>query len=139
MYSTAEKIFNLSNDVKIKNCGQPIFRESFSQNLDHSVPPEDFGPPLWTSLHYMAKAYEDNPSKYVKEMFKNFLMALPFILPCSQCRQHCLAVIEGADLEKVVSNRTELFKFFFNFHNAVNKRLGKPEMSYEQAVAKYNF
>ena len=41
------------------------------------------------------------------------------------------------DLVRVCSSREALFEFWVEFHNAVNRRLGKPELSVPEALALY--
>lgn len=79
-----------------------------------------WGPALWTFLH-TAAATVDTPEALVQ-----ILEALPKTLPCPECRQHsedyflvnppCVAV---RDIESAS-------RYIFDFHNAVNLRLGKP-------------
>ena len=61
------------------------------------------------------------------------------MIPCDKCQDHATAHIEANwnRLDDVVSGRDNLFKFFVDFHNRVNKRYNKPEMSYETAYKLY--
>ena len=106
---------------------------------DHNVKPDLWGPSQWIALHFSAVGYEDTPSNITKQAMKNRIKALPYEIPCEKCRSHCLAYVESADIETAVSSRENLFKFYFDFHNKVNTRLGKGVLNYDRAKELYGF
>jgi hypothetical protein len=69
---------------------------------------------------------------------KGFILGLPVMVPCEECSTHATAFIEGNydRLDDIVSGRMKLFNFFVDFHNKVNKRYKKKEISYEEAYFK---
>lgn len=100
-----------------------------------------WGPLFWYTLHNSSINYPLNASPLVKQRIKNRIQAIPYEVPCKACQIHASAYIESiseADLDIIVSGRDNLFKFYVDFHNAVNTRLGKPVWSYEQAFNYYN-
>ena len=102
--------------------------------------PKIWGPPYWYSLHNSAAHYPHQASKIVAGRMKNRILAIPYEIPCHTCQPHASAYIEKfseQDLDRIVSGRKELFNFFVDFHNEVNKRYGKPIWSYESAYKKY--
>ena len=100
--------------------------------------PVIWGPHFWTTFHYIAATYSDSPNPSIKSTMKNFIQSIPVFLPCSTCQDHAFAYIKSHNLDKIVSNRKEIFTFFFNFHNEVNKRLNKPLMKMEDALNAYS-
>lgn len=103
-----------------------------------SVNPKLWGPHFWYTYHMSAAYYPKNPSPIVIERMKGRILAIPYEIPCNNCRHHASAFIEGyGDLDNVVSSRDALIKFYVDFHNQVNKRYGKPEWTVEQAKKKY--
>ena len=68
-----------------------------------------------------------------------FITAIPIMLPCPECSAHANAYIQKRmpEMTRIVSGRNELFKFYVDFHNEVNKRLRKPTVSYDKAYAMY--
>jgi hypothetical protein len=152
MYSTIEKIYGLSNSSTVSNSNTPIFRESFTSDngdktvitpysgkREYNIPPDVWGPLQWKSLHYSASGYEENPNAIVQKLMRDRINALPIEIPCASCRSHCLEYIEKSNLNDVVKSRNNLFEFFVNFHNAVNKRLNKPQVSIDEAYKMYNY
>ena len=132
----------LSNDVLINMYPQinPNFiSEAKLFGLDMSSPPV-FGPPLWLTMHNASIHYPVHPSPLVIERMKNFILAIPVLIPCETCKEHANAYIEEnfSKLDEVCSGRMKLFNFFVDFHNYVNIRLNKPVMSYEDAFKLYS-
>ena len=105
------------------------------KHLDNANPsnPSVWGPAMWFSLHNGASIYPiNNPSGFWQNRMKSFIKGIPVMLPCEKCSDHASAYIESQiNLDKVVSSRENLVNFFIDFHNFVNKRLGKPVMSYK--------
>ena len=101
--------------------------------------PKIWGPPYWESLHTTAAFYPKNPSPIVRERMKSRILAIPFEVPCAECRVHASSFIEENKdrLDTIVSNRHELGQFYTDFHNKVNKRYGKPEWKYRDVYYKY--
>lgn len=101
--------------------------------------PNVWGSMQWFSLHNGAAFYPQNPSQIVKDRMKGFIRGLPYTLPCLACFNHAVAYIDMNDsrLDTIVHSRDNLFKFWVDFHNFVNKRLGKPIVSLSEAKKKY--
>lgn len=110
-----------------------------NSNVGYSSDPNVFGPPFWFVLHNAAVSYPNFPTVYVKNKMKNLLINLPIIVPCLMCREHFHAFLLDADLDKSVSSKESLFKFFVDIHNYVNRRYGKPSMEIDEAKKLYGF
>jgi hypothetical protein len=102
-----------------------------------SLEPKIWGPHYWATFHFMAATYDDNPNLSVQKAMKTFIQTIPVILPCKECQDHAFNFIKESNLDKAISNRKELFTFFFNFHNKVNERLNKPLMNFNDALTRY--
>ena len=101
--------------------------------------PDVWGPLFWFSLHNGALRYPKDPSNIWKERMKNYIFGIPVMVPCEKCSIHASAYIESqTDIDTVVTSREKLFEFFWKFHNFVNKKLGKKEISLEEAYSIYN-
>ena len=95
--------------------------------------PRVWGPAMWFTLHNGAAHYPNNPSDLVKQRMKGFIMGLPYMVVCDECSKHAWDHIQRTNLDHVVSSQSTLFKFFWGFHNYVNKRYNKPIMSLKEA------
>jgi len=100
-----------------------------------------WGPPFWYTLHNGAYHYPEHAGPLHIERMKNFILAIPVMLPCTTCKEHATAFIDTyrSKLDNICSGKDPLFKFFVDFHNQVNKRYGKPELSYEEAYKIYQY
>lgn len=93
--------------------------------------PNYVGPGLWYSIHSItanAKTPEEKKDaiRYIRNLQSNF--------PCGECKIHFGNYLSTHSPESTLNgNEESLFLWSFNFHNAVNHRLKKPQVSYEDA------
>jgi hypothetical protein len=109
--------------------------ERYEDTAIQELPTSQWGPSMWNSIHSCCFAFPDNPSPEEKYQAYNFFNSLPGILPCRKCRSHC-----AENLEKLPPNlrsRNTLSHWSVDFHNEVNKMLGKPTVPYEEIEPKY--
>jgi hypothetical protein len=92
-----------------------------------------WGPSAWTFLHAVSFAFPDDPSPEHKEAALNLFSSLQLLLPCGDCCSHYCSSFQRKDLMEHLHSRETFSKWLVSFHNQVNKRLKKPEYSYEQA------
>ena len=111
-----------------------------NNNYKSTADPSVWGPSFWLSLHNGAVRYPVKASPTYQHRMKGFILGIPYMLPCDECRQHALAFIDSraSQLDSIVSGRHNLFNYFVDFHNQVNARYGKPLVSYEQAYKLYS-
>ncbi len=105
----------------------------------NSVDPQVWGPAFWFILHNSSARYPVKASPVSRKAMKDFILGMPIMIPCEECADHATAHIEAnhSRLDEVTSGRQQLFNFFVDFHNLVNRRYGKPVMGYEEAFALY--
>jgi hypothetical protein len=102
-----------------------VFTES-DYNSDNGILTSIWGPSLWHSLHCISFNYPVNPTEADKKNYKAFVMSLRHVLPCRYCRDNfCVNLKETPLTNKALSSRKEFSKWMFNFHQTVNKCLGK--------------
>jgi hypothetical protein len=95
---------------------------------------------VWSTLHVLAFSYPENPSAEKKLSMLKFLEGIMANLPCPSCSVHALKYI--TENTPNVSCRENLKAYLYDFHNAVNKRLGKLELSHaecDKAVLEKHF
>lgn len=102
-----------------------------------NIDPKHWGPSFWNTFHYISVSYSHDPNLTVQNNMKTFIQSIPTLLPCKECQDHAFSYIKNADVDKAVKSQMDLFTFFFEFHNYVNERLKKPQMSLETALKKY--
>jgi hypothetical protein len=96
-----------------------------------------WGPSAWTFLHAVSFAYPEDPSPEHKEAALNLFSSLQLLLPCGDCCSHYCSTFQRKDLLEHLESKDTFSKWLVKFHNQVNKRLKKPEYSYDQAKAYY--
>ena len=141
-----DSLLNSSSKTIINNTYREGVFNSSELNIKYELTegngtsPDVFGPPFWFTLHNGASKYPNDPSSIVQTKMKNFIIAIPIMLPCLKCKDHATSYIESnlEKLDTIVSSRINLFNFFVDFHNYVNKKYGKNIIGYEQADELYN-
>ncbi|MNK83908.1 Erv1 / Alr family protein [compost metagenome] len=85
----------------------------------------------WYTIHLTAKHAQ---SASQKAAFIDLMKTLSLFYRCAKCRKHMTAYINENPIEVYLNNEDGLFFWSWKFHNAVNKRLGKPEIDYNTAL-----
>lgn len=96
-----------------------------------------WGPPMWTTIHFIALGYPANPTLDEKSHYQTFYENLYLFIPCKMCSDHYKAHIENLPVEKYLDSRDELFSWTVKLHNKVNVDLDKKEWSLEEAHIYY--
>ena len=93
----------------------------------------------WDFMHAITFAYpERDPSPPQQDAAKSFFGALPHLLPCDECCEHCRhGMASRPPTDAVVASRETLARWLVDFHNSVNPRLGKPQVSFDEARRTY--
>jgi hypothetical protein len=86
------------------------------------------GPILWAEFHRWALTADLASAA-------DWLTKFVWRLPCGQCRKEYRTVL--AEMPPVTSSHDELFAWTCAAHNKVNRKLEKPEMSIEDARARW--
>ena len=155
MYSTLKAVKNstgpIRNNIPGPNRQRPIvYAESVFNNRtserSNFAPRQSttskslWGRPLWFSLHYGALNYPDNPTDEIRNMMVGFILGLPVMIPCDECKNHAYNYIQGkkSQLYDITENKELLFRFWWEFHNHVNNKSGKQQISLAEAYDLYS-
>ena len=85
----------------------------------------------WDGIHRMGLS-----GQYLT--FRNHMYFLKDNYPCDRCRPHIADYLRTHPIpDRSGGDTMYLFKWSVDFHNAVNKRLGKRELSLSEAFAIY--
>lgn len=99
--------------------------------------PNVWGKYQWTSIHFIALGYPSHsPPENVKDTYRRyFTEILPEILPCMTCREHLKKTLNEQHplMPKHLEGRDALFEWTVSLHNVVNTRLGKAQITLEEA------
>ena len=114
---------------------------TFESNIEkNQANPKYIGPGTWNVIHTLA--YNANTIAE-KQSFVNHMKIICRQFPCDTCRGHCKEYIKQNPMEEYFDVITEgrelgLFTWTWQFHNAVNHRIGKPLMSWDMAYHLYS-
>jgi hypothetical protein len=78
-----------------------------------------WGPPGWKLLHTMTLAYEPSRALQMRE----FLLTLPYVLPCKFCRCSLTDYYRELDYEPALKSRSALIRWLWKIHSMVNDKL----------------
>lgn len=93
------------------------------------ISPNRWGPTIWDTLHYVSLGYpEANPSEDVRQAAFEFMSALPFLLPCSICREHLAEtyLFEKPLERRVFDSRQALGTYIVELRDLVKRRHACP-------------
>ena len=95
----------------------------------------------WIFGHSVTFGYPLEPSSEQKSTYKNFFILFGDVLPCKYCRESYKKFISDGDTKltnDVMFNRGTLTKWFYDIHEAVNKKLGVDYgVTYDDVICKY--
>jgi|SaaInlV_165m_DNA_3_1040750.scaffolds.fasta_scaffold00498_21 hypothetical protein len=128
MYARANELYQQPIEVKVTTTTQ-----------GSSYDPDAFGPAFWFTFHNATTTYPNRPTIFVQDGMKKIIGNMPLLIPCLACKEHFFAFLKTVDLDQATSSRENLFKFFVDAHNYVNRRFMKPEMSLSDAKKMYGF
>lgn len=106
-----------------------------------SSDPKVFGPGCWFSIHTAAFNAGNQGAKVA---FVTLMKDLADKLPCIECRGHCKGYISKNPIESYWNTTDSkgrqigLFLWTVNFHNAVNARLRKKVIPFDEAYQMYS-
>ena len=100
-------------------------------NHSHLHNPKYVGPGMWFAIHTLAAQARTDKEK--KDVIHH-IRCLQNKFPCAECKGHFGTYLASHPPEETIGKGSEsLFAWTVNFHNAVNHRLKKPQLSYEEA------
>ncbi len=99
--------------------------------------PKIWGKYIWTSIHIIALGYPDKPTQEDKENYKKFFIDLWKVIPCYKCSKNYQKHFEELPIDNYLDDNMSLFRWTVEFHNIVNKELGKREWTFEETFDKF--
>ena len=93
------------------------------------VTPEVLGPYVWSAMHHIARGFQPTPAK--RAAFHRWLVDLAVLLPCDVCSRDFGKIAPTV----TTSSTADALRWTIDAHNKVNVKLGKPALSYADAIA----
>jgi len=90
----------------------------------------------WSYIHEKA-----NNAKTIseKQEFETYIEYLSYYFPCPKCRPHIGDYLRNNPIQNYYDQEMGIGKWSWEFHNAVNTRLGKQLMSWEDYLSVYKY
>lgn len=98
-----------------------------------------WGPSMWHSLHAISFNYPVEPTPQNKKEYRDFILSLQYVLPCSKCRDNLKKNFKTLPLTmEKMKNRETFSRYVYDLHELVNHMLGKKSgLSYEDVRERY--
>jgi len=96
---------------------------------------QEWGNATWYLFHTLSYKLNVSDSEHAKDLL-NVFVGICDNLPCPICRKDAVMMLKGAN-KNLVTTKSDLSRFMWQFHNLVNKKLGKPEITFDVHNAKY--
>lgn len=95
----------------------------------------EWGNATWYLFHTLSYKLKDSESAHAAKLLELFV-SMCKNLPCPICREDATKMLSTSKMT-IVSTKADLIRFMWQFHNLVNNKLKKPEMTFEEHNEKY--
>lgn len=100
--------------------------------------PAVWGPHYWFTIHTIAFTYPEHPNAITKKKYYDFFMNLPIFLPAEPVSSEFEKLLDAYPVSSYLDTRNHLIRWTHFIHNAINRKLEKPQMTYDDFYATYN-
>ncbi|XP_055373881.1 FAD-linked sulfhydryl oxidase ALR [Condylostylus longicornis] len=132
-----DSISKKRNDISIIGCrscedfktwskeqSQVYSNRKTQPRIDCPMDKGELGRATWGLLHTISVSFPKNPSDDEKKDAINFISCLSRLYPCEYCAKDFQEDLKENPVD--VTSRDKFSSWMCNFHNRVNKKLGKP-------------
>lgn len=98
-----------------------------------------WGPRYWFVLHTIAFNYPNKPNATLKRKYYDFIMNLPVLIPDPDIGENFSRLMDKYPVTPYMDHKSDFQKWVHFIHNQVNKQLGKPQISLQQAYNDYAY
>ncbi len=106
-------------------------------NISNIFNPEIWGPHYWFFLYTIALSYPLNPNDVSKRKYYDFIQNLPLFMPVPDIGNTFSQFLDRYPITPYLDSRESMIKWVHFIHNKINVYLGKPELTYHEAMDKY--
>ena len=102
-----------------------------------ALEPKVWGPFYWFVLHTIALSYPLTPNEVTKKKYYEFIHNLPLFLPNADIGDAFSKLIDDFPVSPYLDSRSSFVKWMHFIHNKINKTLGYPELTMDEAMIAY--
>ena len=99
--------------------------------------PNVWGPHYWFFLFTIAMSYPDHVNAVTKRKYYDFIQNLPLFIPNPKIGNKFSNLLDKYPVSPYLDNRESFVRWVFFIHNKINVILSKPEITFEEAIQKY--
>jgi hypothetical protein len=99
-----------------------------------SVAPSKWGPLFWSLLNTIA-LYSNKIPQNMSQALRNLVSAIPYVLPCKDCENHCHEIYSRLNLGNMAS-LSNFKSWVWTLKSEVNKNTGSINISYDEYLHK---
>lgn len=99
--------------------------------------PNVWGPHYWFVFHSIAVSFPDTPNDVLKKKYYRFFQDFPVFIPEAKSSKLLADLIDEFPVSPYLDTKMNLMKWTHFIHNQVNKALGKPTLSFYDALELY--
>jgi hypothetical protein len=96
-----------------------------------------WGPHYWFVIFTIGMTYPTKPNNISKKKYYEFIQNLPLFIPNSDISEKFGKLIDKYPVTPYLDSRDMFLRWIHFIHNRINIILGKKEISFEDALAKY--
>ena len=99
--------------------------------------PSIWGPHFWFYLHTVALTYPKCPNATTKKKYYDFIHNLPMFLPIEDMGNSFSLILDKYPVTPYLDSRQSFVRWMHFVHNKINAKLGKPEITLDEALTTY--
>lgn len=96
-----------------------------------------WGPQYWFFLMTIAVSYPKKANSVLKKKYYDLIMNMPLFIPDDKIGDNFSRLLDKFPIEPYLDGRESFIKWVHFIHNQMNKKLGKNEISYVEAMNNY--
>ena len=96
-----------------------------------------WGPHYWFVLYTIALSYPLNVNESTKKKYYDFITNLPLFIPIPDIGNTFSKFLDSYPVTPYLDSRESFVKWVYFIHNKINIYLGKPEITYYDAMNNY--
>lgn len=98
---------------------------------------EIWGNSIWNLFHTIAHKIKEDRFEFHKNTLIYILENICNTLPCPECSKDASDMIKRINFSQI-NNKTDFKLLLFNFHNAINTKLNKPQFIIDELDTRYS-
>ena len=100
--------------------------------------PEVWGPHYWFFLHTVSHTFPLNPNEVTKRKYYELVQNFPLFIPNPPIASYVAELLDKYPVTPYLSSREAFMRWVVFLHNKVNTALGREEMTFMDALERYN-